>query len=296
MDDTQRGSQLGRHHDTHPSGMITMSEKARRPSARAGLSWRILAVTAAFGLAFLGAVTTASASSHNDGNGANQSGPFDPNGVGEGDNQGNGNAPANGTVGKADGKNPPGQVKNGGDRGYECDDNSGVGNNGGNPAHSGCASSTGTSPPVLPTESTAPTVAPTESSVPGTRGNPGGAPEVLGIARNAPAAVPTAVAGGSGDDSSTSGALWIVLGGGLVLAGLALGLVPAASRGKHTCEAAAARADARERGKAARGLPDREGPSSRVVAGPAGVRWSGGSRCRRGCGRSPRPGRTGRRA
>jgi hypothetical protein len=192
-------------------------------------------VTAAFGLAFLGAVTTAAANSHNDG-GANQSGPFDPSGVGEGDNQGNGNAPANGTVGKADGKNPPGQVKNGGDRGYECDDNSGVGNNGGNPAHSGCASSPGTSPPVLPTESTAPT----DSSVPDTKGNSGnagGAPEVLGIARNAPApaaAVPTAVAGGAGDDSSTSGALWILLGGALALAGLALGFVPAISRGKHS--------------------------------------------------------------
>jgi hypothetical protein len=191
-------------------------------------------VTAAFGLAFLGAVTTASANSHNDGNGANQSGPFDPNGVGEGDNQGNGNAPANGTVGKADGKNPPGQVKNGGDRGYECDDNSGVGNNGGNPAHSGCASTPGTSPPVLPTESTAPT----DSSVPETKGKSGnpGAPEVLGIARNAPeAAVPTAVAGGAGDDGGTSGALWILLGGALALAGLAVGFVPAVSRGgKHS--------------------------------------------------------------
>ena len=64
--------------------------------------------------------------------------------------QGNGNAngrPAAGSVGNADGKNPPGQVKklnsplNGrpaddGDSGYECDSNFGVGL--GNPAHSPC--------------------------------------------------------------------------------------------------------------------------------------------------------------
>ncbi len=62
---------------------------------------------------------------------------------------GNGNAtgrPDAGSVGNADGKNPPGQVKkldgaleypaNDGDSGYECDSNNGVGK--GNPAHSYC--------------------------------------------------------------------------------------------------------------------------------------------------------------
>ncbi len=62
---------------------------------------------------------------------------------------GNGNAfgrPAAGSVGNADGKNPPGQVRklnglleypaNDGDSGYECDSNNGVGV--GNPAHSYC--------------------------------------------------------------------------------------------------------------------------------------------------------------
>ncbi len=172
--------------------------------------------------------------SHNDGNGANQSGPFDPNGVGEGDNQGNGNAPANGTVGKADGKNPPGQVKNGGDRGYECDDNSGVGNNGGNPAHSGCASSTGTSPPVLPTESTAPTVAPTESSVPGTRATPVVLPRCSASrgTRRRPCppqsrGVPATTAAPAAPCGSSSAAGWFSLV-------WPWGSSPAASRGKHT--------------------------------------------------------------
>ena len=54
---------------------------------------------------------------------------------------GNGNAngkPCAGCVGKADNKNPQGQLPNGSDRnaGYECDSNSGVGKS--NPAHTGC--------------------------------------------------------------------------------------------------------------------------------------------------------------
>lgn len=79
------------------------------------------------------------------GNGANHSGPYDPT-PSAGDNQGNGNAPDNGTVGNADDKNPPGQEPGGSDHnnGYECDGNHGVGDNGGNPAHTGCDSSTPT--------------------------------------------------------------------------------------------------------------------------------------------------------
>jgi LPXTG-motif cell wall-anchored protein len=63
--------------------------------------------------------------------------------------------PCAGCVGKADNKNPPGQVKewkaaNGkirgfGNKGYECDDNNGIGK--GNPAHTGC---TPTPPPPPP--------------------------------------------------------------------------------------------------------------------------------------------------
>ncbi|MCA1722410.1 MAG: hypothetical protein LC779_15380 [Actinobacteria bacterium] len=67
-----------------------------------------------------------------------------------GDNQGNGSAPANGTVGKADDMNPAGQAPGGSDanNGYECDNNNGVGDNGGNPAHTGCTT------PTAPTSST----------------------------------------------------------------------------------------------------------------------------------------------
>jgi hypothetical protein len=66
-------------------------------------------------------------------------GAYCPSGVGE--PSGNGNAtkqPAAGTVGNADDKFPPGQAPDGGDsnKGYECDENQGVGQT--NPAHSGC--------------------------------------------------------------------------------------------------------------------------------------------------------------
>jgi hypothetical protein len=88
---------------------------------------------------------------------------------------------------------------------------------------------------TLPTESTAPND-PSDPAEP-----EGDDPEVLGIAKkapapaaDAPAAAPTAVAAGLDDESGTSGALWILLGGALALAGLTLGFVPATSRGKHT--------------------------------------------------------------
>lgn len=44
--------------------------------------------------------------------------------------------PADGSVGNADDKAPPGQSPNDKNKGYECDGNKGVGK--GNPAHSGC--------------------------------------------------------------------------------------------------------------------------------------------------------------
>ena len=62
-----------------------------------------------------------------------------PSGVGQPSGTGNAtNQPAAGTVGNADAKNPPGQAPDGSDsnKGYECDENQGVGKT--NPAHSGC--------------------------------------------------------------------------------------------------------------------------------------------------------------
>ena len=60
-----------------------------------------------------------------------------------GNGNGNGNAhgkPCAGCVGKADNKNPHGQMPNGSDHnnGYECDGNNGIGKT--NPAHTGCTS------------------------------------------------------------------------------------------------------------------------------------------------------------
>jgi hypothetical protein len=86
--------------------------------------------------------------------GANQSGPYDPTTV-PCDNQGNGNSACNGTnpgAGHADDKNPPGQVGNTHDHGYECDDNKGIGNRGGNPAHSGNCVNDNTDPAGCTTE------------------------------------------------------------------------------------------------------------------------------------------------
>lgn len=93
------------------------------------------------------AAPTTTAPAAND-DGANQDcGAYCPSGVGlpSGNGNGNGNAtgkPCAGCVGNADGKNPPGQYKDGSDHnnGYECDGNNGIGKT--NPAHSGCHTTT----------------------------------------------------------------------------------------------------------------------------------------------------------
>jgi hypothetical protein len=81
------------------------------------------------------------------GNGANDHGPYDStrDGSASGNGNGNGNAngkPCAGCVGKADNKNPPGQMPGGSDpnAGYECDRNHGIGQT--NPAHTGCVATT----------------------------------------------------------------------------------------------------------------------------------------------------------
>ena len=82
------------------------------------------------------------------GSGANQHGAYDSTRDGSASANGNGNGtasgkPCAGCVGKADNKNPKGQAPGGSDHnnGYECDGNHGVGR--GNPAHTGCTSTTG---------------------------------------------------------------------------------------------------------------------------------------------------------
>ena len=119
-----------------------------------GISRRVLVGTLGAALALVPAGAVAVSPPPKDGgsgagHGANQPGPYDPNGVGEPSGNGksednNGKRPCAGCVGNADAKNPPGQMPGGsdGNAGYECDRNQGVGKT--NPAHSGC----GAAPPV----------------------------------------------------------------------------------------------------------------------------------------------------
>lgn len=87
------------------------------------------------------------------GNGANVHGPYDSTRDGSPSLNGNGGGeavgkPCAGCVGKADNKNPFGQLPGGSDsnKGYECDANHGIGK--GNPAHTGCKPSE--TPPSTP--------------------------------------------------------------------------------------------------------------------------------------------------
>jgi hypothetical protein len=94
----------------------------------------------------------------NNGVGPNVSGPYDSTRDGSLSLNGNGNGnavgePCAGCVGKADNKNPPGQLPGPSDinAGYECDRNNGIGKT--NPAHTGCVENVVTppvTPPVLP--------------------------------------------------------------------------------------------------------------------------------------------------
>jgi len=98
-------------------------------------------------------------------NGANVHGPYDSTRDGSPSMNGNGGGeavgqPCAGCVGKADNKNPPGQLPGGSDanKGYECDANHGIGRT--NPAHTGCKPAE--TPPTTPPE----TPPPTETDVP----------------------------------------------------------------------------------------------------------------------------------
>lgn len=107
----------------------------------------------------------------------------------------NGNAvgrPDAGAVGKADNKNPPGQMSNavaGADlnAGYECDRNQGIGQT--NPAHTGCIRASSVVPPsVVPPSVVPKSVVPSVVTPVVTPGR------VLGVVANAPAVVSPAEA------------------------------------------------------------------------------------------------------
>ena len=137
------------------------------------------------------------------GNGANHSGAYDDTCDGSASQNGNGDGkatgkPCAGCVGKADEKNPPGQAPDGSDdnKGYECDDNSGVGKS--NPAHTGCT------PSENPPKENPPGENPPGENPPGS--NPG--PTVLGRTFLAETGVETTAL-------AVSGALLLLLGIGM---------------------------------------------------------------------------------
>lgn len=142
-----------------------------------------------------------------------------------GDNNGKGNGPpAPGTVGNADDKAPPGQSQGDKNRGYECDDNQGIGK--GNPAHSSTCSnggSTGSSgggseittpTTVTPTTVTPTTVAPTVTTAP--------VAEVLGLTESKPA--PPAQPSQLAFTGSSLIVLLTLVGAGMTVTGLLLTL------------------------------------------------------------------------
>ncbi len=95
------------------------------------------------------------------GNGANTNGAYDSTRDGSPSGNGNGNGeaagkPCAGCVGKADNKNPKGQLVNGSDSnaGYECDRNHGIART--NPAHTGCKTPPPTTTPPPPPTSPPP--------------------------------------------------------------------------------------------------------------------------------------------
>ena len=133
------------------------------------------------------------------GHGANVHGPYDSTRDGTASANGNGGGhatgkPCAGCVGKADNKNPKGQLPGGSDHnaGYECDGNHGIGR--GNPAHTGCT--TADTPVVTPPAVTPPVVTPPAVTPPAGTGT-SVSPTHVTRRPTAPALVPAKVLGES---------------------------------------------------------------------------------------------------
>jgi hypothetical protein len=120
--------------------------------------------------------------------------------------QGNG-PPADGSVGNADDKTPGGQ-SNGDNpnKGYECDDNQGVGK--GNPAHTGCTTSTTSQTGSSGCVGVCDTTTTTTTTVPGEEPSA----EVLGLTEEAPAAPGAAPAAAPATQLAFTGITADVLG------------------------------------------------------------------------------------
>ncbi|MBC6446195.1 hypothetical protein [Actinokineospora xionganensis] len=158
--------------------------------------------------------------------GADTHGPYDSTRDGSPSGNGNGGGeavgkPCAGCVGKADNKNPKGQLPGpqDGNKGYECDGNKGIGRS--NPAHTGCKSTTTTTPPP-PTTTTTTTTSTTTVTKPGASTVPAPQPGIN------PAAGSAAAAGAAADTTAladTGVNLGVPVGAGLLLLGAGTGLI-----------------------------------------------------------------------
>ena len=155
------------------------------------------------------------------GNGANVHGPYDSTRSGAPSLNGNGTGaavgkPCAGCVGKADNKNPRGQLPNGSDpnAGYECDRNHGIGRT--NPAHTGCIVVT------VPTLPPPPSTKPPGVTPPGSHS--GGSANGV-----SPVAVAQAAPGNLAATGTNSSAM-VTLGVGLLVAGALISLLAAVRR------------------------------------------------------------------
>jgi hypothetical protein len=166
------------------------------------------------------------------GHGANVHGPYDStrDGSPSGNGNGNGNAigkPCAGCVGKADNKNPHGQMPNGTDpnAGYECDRNHGIGRT--NPAHTGCTAVTPPSTPPGTPPSTPPGSSPDTppGTSPSTPAAPAAGPDTPANAAAGPDTPATAAPAADTSSLANTGAinagLFAGIAGGLVVLGIA---------------------------------------------------------------------------
>ncbi|MGH3864047.1 hypothetical protein [Actinokineospora sp.] len=159
------------------------------------------------------------------GHGANTHGPYDSTRDGSASGNGNGGGeavgkPCAGCVGKADNKNPKGQLPGpqDGNKGYECDSNHGIGRS--NPAHTGCKSTTTTPTiPTTPQTTTTTTTTTTTSTTTATGTTPGG-PSTTPAAQ--PGITPATQAAGLADTGVDIG---VPIGAGLLLLGAGTGLI-----------------------------------------------------------------------
>ncbi|WP_091369791.1 hypothetical protein [Actinokineospora alba] len=160
------------------------------------------------------------------GHGANTHGPYDSTRDGSPSGNGNGGGeavgkPCAGCVGKADNKNPKGQLPGpqDGNKGYECDSNHGIGRS--NPAHTGCKSTTTTTTPPTTTITTTTTT----STTTGTTSGPSTAPAPQPGINPAAGSAAAGTTAGTTSLADTGVNIGVPVGAGLLLLGAGSGLI-----------------------------------------------------------------------